>query len=197
MSPLERFLLISILFLGAVRIFIMPGMGEHAGRGMPEYTPDAVAEKAPSGREGTYDWNPASFTRRGIPSKLTLSSDGRVPDTMRLTDTQKAFVYAAMIETYASLLQRAHEDCDTQMRRDIVRWRARQAQTIADASDVLDLLSPSRNALSKPHDNMTAATFRKRICPTIEHYLATGAYNPHPEAIGRLAHAARGHATGR
>lgn len=188
MTPIERFLILGILFLGVLRV-LLGIIVDH-----PSVAPQAAApamgepETAP---DGTYDWNPAAFTRRGIPAKLTLMPDGRVPDTIRLTDTQKAFVYAAMIDSYDSVLTRAKRDCATDMRRDIVRWQARHAAIITDATQILDLLTPGRNNARQAHDGMPQDVFATRMCPTIEHYIRTGAYDPHPEAVDRLAHAAR------
>lgn len=193
MSPLERFLLIGIFFLIFVRVFLMPDAGPDAGRDTPEFAPNEVAEET-AAAPGAYDWNPASFTRRGIPAKLTLTSDGRIPDSLRLNDTQKAFVYAAMIESYDQILTRAHEDCDPSLRRDIVRWQARFARTIADAEQVLQTLTPGRDSSRSSQAKMPSQTFKTRLCPTIEHYLATSAYNPHAEAVDRLSQAARGFA---
>ncbi|PIW30703.1 MAG: hypothetical protein COW30_01645 [Rhodospirillales bacterium CG15_BIG_FIL_POST_REV_8_21_14_020_66_15] len=192
MSPLERFLLLGILFLLLVRFFMLPDSVERTGREalVPE-SADATAGGAPADN-GPYEWDPAQFSRRGIPTKLTLTPEGRVPDIMRLNDTQKTFVYATMIETYDSLLKRAHRDCPLDLRRDILRWQARHARTIADAAWVLETLTPGREDARKVHALMTRDAFAKRICPTVEHYLATGAYDPHPEAVSRLAHAARG-----
>lgn len=191
MSPLERFLLASIMFLVIVRVFILPDERERtAVESQLPGPPDAAVEAADAG--APYDWNPDQFTRRGIPAKLTLTPDGRVPDTMRLTDTQKAFVYAAMLNAHDSLMTRAHEDCPLDLRRDIVRWQARNARTIADAEEILNRLTPDRDIAGKPHDALSRDVFAVRVCPTIEHYLRTGAYNPHPEVVARLAHAARG-----
>ena len=190
MTSIERLLILGILFLGVLRVLLGIIVDHPAVVG-----PQVAAEFAMDGPEtapgGDYDWNPAAFTRRGIPAKLTLTADGRVPDAMRLTDTQKAFVYAAMIDSYDSLLTRAKRDCATDMRRDIVRWQARNAAVIADAAHILDRLTPGRNSARQAHDGMPRDAFVTRLCPTIEHYIRTGAYDPHPEAVGRLVHAAR------
>lgn len=190
MSPLERFLLTSIIFLAVIRVFILPDEGDRTAVEMPP-PPAPDASVGSNGTATVYDWNPAQFTRRGIPSKLTLTADGRVPDGLRLTDTQKTFVYAAMLDTHKSLLSRAHKDCPADMRRDIVRWQARHTAVIADAARVLERLAPGRNNARQSHNTISQDAFAQRICPTIEHYLATGAYEPHPEAIDRLAQAAR------
>ena len=188
MSRLERFLILGILFLGVLRV-LLGIIVDH-----PSVAPQAAAptmDEPDTVPDGTYDWNPAAFTRRGIPAKLTLMPDGRVPDTFRLTDTQKAFVYAAMIDSYDSVLTRAKRDCAPDMHRDIVRWQARHAAIITDATRILDLLTPGRNNARQAHDSMPQDVFATRMCPTIEHYVRTGAYDPHPEAVDRLAHAAR------
>ncbi|UTW52877.1 hypothetical protein KFF05_05825 [bacterium SCSIO 12827] len=188
MTPIERFLILGILFLGVLRV-LLGIIVDH-----PSVAPQAAApamDEPATAPDGAYDWNPAAFTRRGIPAKLTLMPDGRVPDTIRLTDTQKAFVYAAMIDSYDSVLTRAKRDCATDMRRDIVRWQARHAAIITDATRILDLLTPGRNNARQAHDGMPQDVFATRMCPTIEHYIRTGAYDPHPEAVDRLAHAAR------
>ena len=188
MTPIERFLILGILFLGVLRV-LLGIIVDH-----PSVAPQAAApamDEPETAPDGAYDWNPAAFTRRGIPTKLTLTPDGRVPDAIRLTDTQKAFVYAAMIDSYDSVLTRAKRDCAADMRRGIVRWQARHATIITDATRILDLLTPGRNNARQAHDSMPQDVFAKRMCPTIEHYIRTGAYAPHPEAVDRLAHAAR------
>tara|TARA_R110002073_G_scaffold635_3_gene5008 strand:+ start:52 stop:639 length:588 start_codon:yes stop_codon:yes gene_type:complete len=190
MSPLERFLLASIMFLVAVRVFILPGESDRA----VVETPSPAASGAALETDGTaaaYDWNPAQFTRRGIPAKLTLMPDGRVPETIRLSDTQKAFVYAAMIDSYDSILTRAQRDCSADMRRDIARWQARHGALITDAARILNRLAPGRDSARQTHDAMPRDAFVTRLCPTIGHYIRTGAYDPHPEAVDRLTHAAR------
>ncbi len=191
MTPIERFLILGILFLGVLRVILGIVVDHPAVVGPQVAVEPAMGEPATASGGGEYDWNPAAFTRRGIPAKLTLTPDGRVPDAMRLTDTQKAFVYAAMIDSYDSLLTRAKRDCATDMRRDIVRWQARNTAVIADAAHILDRLTPGRNSARKAHDTMPRDAFVTRLCPTIEHYIRTGAYDPHPEAVDRLAHAAR------
>jgi hypothetical protein len=200
MSRLERLLLLGILFFGFIRLFMMPPDDAAHPDEQANWDSDTgygntgSAETGQTARQdmgGGYDWNPASFTRRGIPAKLTLTVDGKVPDNLRLNDTQKAFVYAAMIETYDALLTRARTDCALDMRRDIVRWQARHARVIADAELVLDTLTPDRTERRTAHATMPSDVFTRRICPTVAHYLATGAYDPHPEAVDRLAHAAR------
>lgn len=190
MSWLERFLILGILFLGVLRV-LLGIVADHPAVVGPQVAVEPAMGGPDTAPGGAYDWNPAAFTRRGIPAKLTLTTDGRVPDTMRLTDTQKAFVYAAMIDSYDSLLTRAKRDCTTDMHRDIVRWQARHAAITADAARILDRLTPGRNNARQAHDTMARDTFITRLCPTIEHYIRTGAYDPHPEAVDRLAHAAR------
>tara|TARA_R110000772_G_scaffold232445_3_gene344011 strand:+ start:24206 stop:24793 length:588 start_codon:yes stop_codon:yes gene_type:complete len=190
MTPIERFLILGILFLGVLRV-LLGIVADHPAVVGPQVAVEPAMGEPDTALDGAYDWNPATFTRRGIPTKLTLTTDGRVPDAMRLTDTQKAFVYAAMIDSYDSLLTRAQRDCATDMRRDIVRWQARHAAIIADAARILDRLTPGRDSARQAHDAMPRDAFVKRLCPTIEHYIRTGAYDPHPEAVDRLAHAAR------
>jgi hypothetical protein len=189
MSRLERFLILGILFLGIVRVILGNVADHHPVVAGSEAAGQAVDADADAG--GIYDWNPATFTRRGIPAKLTLTPDGRVPDTIPLTDTQKAFVYAAMIDSYDSLLTRARRDCAVDMHRDITRWQARHAATIADAARVLERLTPGRDGTRMAHDAMPQDAFVARLCPTIDHYIRTGAYDPHPEALDRLAQAGR------
>ncbi|MEQ9558726.1 MAG: hypothetical protein RIG67_23370 [Rhodospirillales bacterium] len=189
MSRLERFLILGILFLGVLRV-LLGTAGDHPATVGPQAAAPAM-DRPETARDGPYDWNPAQFTRRGIPAKLTLMPDGRVPDTIRLTDTQKVFVYAAMIDSYDSILTRAQRDCSADMRRDIVRWQARHAALIADAARILDRLTPGRDSARQAHDTMSRDAFVTRLCPTIDHYVRTGAYDPHPEAVDRLTHAAR------
>jgi len=193
MSRLERFLILGILFLGVLRVLLGIVVDHPAVVGpQTQAAADPATGEPEAALDGAYDWNPAAFTRRGIPAKLTLTPEGRVPDVIRLTDTQKAFVYAAMIDSYDSLLTRAKRDCAADMHRDIVRWQARHTAVIADASHILDRLTPGRNSSARQaHDTMPRDAFTTRMCPTIEHYIRTGAYDPHPEAVDRLAHAAR------
>mgnify|MGYP003142133023 FL=1 len=190
MSRLERFLILGILFLGVLRV-LLGIVVDHPSVVAPQVAAEPAMGEPETAPGGDYDWNLAAFTRRGIPAKLTLTTDGRVPDAIRLTDTQKAFVYAAMIDNYDSLLTRAKRDCATDMRRDIVRWQARNAAVITDAAHILNRLMPGRNNARQAHDTMPRDAFVTRLCPTIEHYIRTGAYDPHPEAVDRLAHAAR------
>ncbi len=204
MSPLERFLFISILFLLAVRVLFFtgdvptlennPNAVRSGDRGDFNTPSGVIGAPAPETAEHdtAFDWNPASFDRRGIPKKLTLAPDGRIPEIMRLNDTQKAFVYATMVETYDVLLTRARDECPQDVKLDVTRWQARHARTIADARTILDILAPGRDTRRKVRDGMPAILFQKRICPTVDHYLRTGAYEPHREAVARLAHAARG-----
>tara|TARA_Y100000813_G_scaffold192979_1_gene171743 strand:+ start:569 stop:1189 length:621 start_codon:yes stop_codon:yes gene_type:complete len=200
MSAFERFLLLGIIFLLIVRTAFftedVPTLednpdavrsGQHIDQSYD--TPSGVIGRD-SGTAGGYEWKPSSFTRRGIPSKLTLAPDGRIPDALRLNDTQKAFIYATMVATHDSLLERAKRDCPPDMNRDIVRWQARNRESIAAAKQVLNILAPGREAIRKSHETMAKSLFTKRICPTIEHYLRTGSYDPHAEAVDRLIQAA-------
>lgn len=175
MSRLERFLILGILFLGTLRVILGIVVG-------PQPTPTPV--------DAVYDWTPDQFTRRGIPAKLTLMSDGRVPDRLSLTDTQKAFVYAAMMDSYDGVLTRALRDCPANIHRDITRWQAQHAETIADATRILGRLAPGRENARMAHDKMPQDIFVSRICPTIDRYIRSGSYEPHPEAVDRLAQAA-------
>ena len=204
MPAFERFLLLGIIFLLIVRTAFftedIPRLennpdavrsGDHGDFNTPSGVIGAPATETPE--HGTaFDWNPASFDRRGIPKKLTLAPDGRIPEIMRLNDTQKAFVYATMVETYDVLLTRARDECPQDVKLDVTRWQARHARTIADARTILDILAPGRDTRRKVRDGMPAILFQKRICHTVDHYLRTGAYEPHREAVARLAHAARG-----
>lgn len=203
MSPLERFLFLSILFLLAVRIVFFTGDvptlennpdAMRSGERSDFNTPSGVIGAPDDGAgedTGTFDWDPASFSRRGIPKKLTLAPDGRIPEIVRLNDTQKAFVYATMMETYDVLLTRARDECPQDIKLGITRWQARHARTIADAGIVLDVLAPGRETRRTVQERMPATVFQKRVCPTVEHYLRTGAYEPHGDAVDRLTQAAQ------
>ncbi len=200
MSHIERMLLIGIVFLVAVKI-LTPTMDD---RRMDGGDPSAATPNDPvygrpqsdAGEEiaaGGYDFDPAGFSRDGIPAKLTLDADGRIPARLKLDDTQSAYVYATMIRVYDSLLERAEEACNPQLLEDIQSWRQRQAGILADAVTVLDALNMDRLPRStRTFLALPPKEFQRRVCPRIERFLSSGGYDPHPEAIDRLSQAAGG-----
>lgn len=188
MSPLERMLLVAILFLSVLRVFLFMLEGHPAVTGRQG---GGVSDGGGT-RDGGYHYDPASFTRDGIPATLSLRPDGRIPEELNLTDTQKAYVYAAMVTTYAGVLERAIEECPRDVHGAIRRWQQRFARTTADARDVLAELVPGRDMrAAEAHKALTSKQFQDAICPSVERYLAAGDYDPHPEAVDRLGWAAR------
>ncbi|MEK9673019.1 MAG: hypothetical protein VW268_11045 [Rhodospirillaceae bacterium] len=171
MSRLERFLLFGIIFLIGVKVMMAQQEKFNA-------TPPPAA---------AYDWDPSGFSKDGIPKKLALEARGRIPDRFGLSDTQRAFVYAYIVEYhYARLLARAKASCGANAQGEITNWETRNAQTLADAKAVLAAINhnPPKSAADMP-DGM-----KRLLCAEIAKRIVSGGYEPHPDAIARLAQAA-------
>lgn len=198
MTTIERALLYAIILLaffrfivfrlddGTVPVVATPAQQE-GGLREAGSEPPAGAETAPS---GTFNWDPASFSREGLPKLPVLTPEGRIPANVRLTDTQRAFLYASMMMAYANLLEHAKSDCDTNTRALVLRWQARHARTLANANDVLLALDAADVVTARAaHEALPADLFRTKFCPSIKRYLAINAYEPHPELVSVLAEA--------
>ena len=194
MSSLERALLYSIILLGLFRILgIVLDDGQSTVMVGPagEESEDAGPSDGPlTGTADNFDWNPAGFSREGIPAKLSFTRDGRIPRSLHLTDTQRAYVYAVIVTNYQSLLDHARQECDQTVQAQVDSWETRQSQTLANAGVVLTALGAADEVKERAaHLNLAPALFRTKVCPTIKRYLTLNAYDPHPEAVAVLADA--------
>ena len=192
MSQFERALLYAILLLAGFRLIglvLDDGSGGVSPIDPPAHEPPAAAAPADGGT-GSFTWDPAGFSRKGIPGKLTLGRDGRIPDGLSLTDTQRAYVYATMMLTYDGLLERAKADCDAVTQAAVLRWQARHAATISGAVTAMTALSGHAAPAGKQaYEALSRQAFQQKVCPTVRRHLSTGGYDPHPDAVTVLAHA--------
>lgn len=191
MSQFERALLYAILLLAGFRLIGV--VLDDGGGGLSPIDPPAHESPAAApadGGPGSFTWDPAGFSRKGIPGKLTLGRDGRIPDGLGLTDTQRAYVYATMMLTYDGLLERAKAECDAATQAAVLRWQARHAATVSGAVTVMTALSGTAAPAGKQaYEALSPQAFQQKVCPTAKRHLGTGGYDPHPDAVTVLAHA--------